>query len=124
MGSDLQVKKIAWRRWQLTQDFSFRIGEVEVTVPAGEETDYASIPRAFWCLVAPDDYPEAAVPHDWLYRTGTVPRVVADAVLLSLLREQGCPRWQRWPMYLAVRAFGWHAWRQHRKREHFNPSTL
>jgi hypothetical protein len=42
-----------------------------VIVPRGFETDYASIPRAFWVILAPTGkHTYAAVVHDYLYASG------------------------------------------------------
>lgn len=81
-------------------------------VPAGFTTDFASVPRALWRLVPPwGPYSPAAVVHDYLYRTGTGTRPDADAAFLGLMKRLGVPAWKRYAMYLAVRAFGWTAWR-------------
>ena len=78
-----------------------------VIAPAGFVTDYASVPRApftYWLFGGIGD--EAAVVHDFLYETGTVPREVADNVYLEALGAMAIPKWQRGPMWAAVRVFG------------------
>ena len=40
-----------------------------IVVPAGFETDLASVPRAAWALIAPWDVARAAIVHDILYKT-------------------------------------------------------
>jgi len=56
-----------WR--VLEQPFSFlSFWHGEITVPAGFDTDYASIPRIFWPIYPPDgEYAPAAILHDFLY---------------------------------------------------------
>lgn len=78
-----------------------------VIVPAGFVTDYASVPRApltYWLFGGIGD--EAAVVHDFLYEKGKVSREVADDVYLEALGAMGIPKWQRGPMWAAVRVFG------------------
>ena len=51
-------------------------------VPAGFITDFASIPRLFWTVVGhpAGKYAQAAVLHDYLYRTNSVSRAKADSL--------------------------------------------
>ncbi len=91
---------------------------VSVDVPAGFETDFASVPRFFWRIVPPfGRYSPAAVVHDFLYFSGQVSRKDADETFYRLMGSLGVPDWKRWAMYYAVRAFGWIAWNEHRKRK-------
>lgn len=82
------------------------------TVPAGFETDFASIPRVFWTLVGhpAGQYAQAAVLHDWLYRTKAVPRAEADRIFREAMVVLQVPAWQRWAMWAAVRVAGWAAY--------------
>lgn len=78
-----------------------------VRVPAGLETDLASVPRFFWRVAAPWDALEPPAVHDWLYRRAAeYPRWMADLIFLLALRDAGVARWRSVAMYLAVRAFG------------------
>ena len=82
------------------------------------ETDFASVPRAFWRLVPPaGPYSRAAVIHDWLYRSGLVPRAQADRIFRELMRAMGVEPWRREGMYWAVRVFGAAAWNEYRNKE-------
>lgn len=86
---------------------SARTGE-RIVVPAGFQTDFASVPRLFWNIFPPiGRYAKAAVIHDWLYRTGLVPRAVADAYLLEAMLDCGSPWYERYPIYHQVRLWGW-----------------
>ena len=81
-------------------------------VPAGFTTDFVSSPRWLWWIVPPlSRASRAAVVHDYLYgkRLGT--RKAADVVFLRLLERCFVPKWKRYAMYAAVRAFGWMSWR-------------
>lgn len=88
------------------------------TVPKGETTDLASIPRFFWrILPVMDKHHRAGVLHDWLYRTGRESRVKSDAIFLTAMRDDGVPAWKRWGMWAAVRMFGWLFWGQARRNQ-------
>jgi hypothetical protein len=92
--------------------YSRRLGRI--SIPAGFDTDFASVPRVpiiFW--LTGDTSRKAAVVHDWLYRTQTVSRHVADAVLFEASDNE--PLWRRVVMWAGVRAFGWVAWRANRR---------
>ncbi len=83
-----------------------------IRVPAGFVSDFASVPRIFWRVAPPwGPYSEAAVVHDWLYRTG-YPRAEADATFRRLMARAGVRFPLRWAMWVAVRAFGWMHWRR------------
>jgi len=86
-----------------------------ITVPTGFVTDLASVPQALWNIFPPfGKYTEAAVIHDYLYKTGGhIPghlRVYtkgdADNIFkdASRLCEVGSVKSQL--MYWAVKAFG------------------
>lgn len=55
--------------------------------------------------------------HDKLYRAQVIDRVVADAVMLSILESDGVPVDVRTLIYHQVRLFGWIAWHGN-KRKH------
>jgi len=58
-----------------------------VTIPAGFDTDFSSIPAALqWMLGDYRRYDIAGVVHDWLYRVGA-PRGAADAVWRHIARS-------------------------------------
>lgn len=91
-------------------------------VPAGFETDFASVPRFFWRILPPiGSYKAAAVVHDFLYAAGSkVTRRLADAIFYEAMYAQGVSAWKRVAMYWAVRMFGFLAfhgrgatWRVH-----------
>lgn len=78
-----------------------------LTVPAGFETDFASVPRIpFAFLMAGGIGERAAVIHDFLcYRRPCTYQVAADA-FDACLRADGVPAWKRILMVRAVRWFG------------------
>lgn len=85
-----------------------------IEVPARFETDLASVPRLLWPIIGPHELsPAAAVVHDFLYRRPTpFDRREADRLLRAIALEH--PHVTKWRVefgYLAVRLFGWVAWR-------------
>ena len=84
-----------------------------IEVPAGFETDFASVPRVLWSLFPPIGlYAKAAVVHDYLYVTHAVDRRTADDILLEACEALGVPMLTRKLLYLAVRIFGAAGWRR------------
>ena len=83
-----------------------RAGEV-FYIPAGFETDFASIPRPIWHILPPaGKWAKAAILHDWLYDQRIFPRKKCDDLFLEALLDTGVPKWLSHIMYRAVRAFG------------------
>jgi hypothetical protein len=112
--SPLMVKYQSDSSWLLVDDFIFksRLCEFPIVVPAGFETDFASVPRIpLAYLLAGDCAHEAAVIHDYLYRTGKADRKTADEVFLEAMEAQGIGAWRRYGMYWAVRLFGGSAYK-------------
>lgn len=118
--NSLQVEKITEDppEWKLTAPLLFDSAVLDeaIEVPAGFVTDFASVPRipfAYWLAGGIGD--AAAVLHDFLYRRGDlfpdVTRQGADRVFLEALAASGVAQWRRELMYLAVRIWGFWAWR-------------
>lgn len=105
----LRVEQIANERW-LVKDVLIYISEAlnrAVLVPAGFETDFASVPRLpFVYLAFGNTAHSAAVVHDYLYSTEQAKRSDADRIFLEAMKVLGIPFAQRWAMYAAVRTFG------------------
>jgi hypothetical protein len=100
-------------KWILTADLVYQsdVAKRTFTVPAGFQTDLASVPRLpLVFLLAGDCAREAAVVHDYLYSTHLVPRDVADAVLREASEVTGVPAWRRWLMWAGVRVGGSSHW--------------
>lgn len=100
------------REFRLLRDLTFHSDRHgRFTVPAMFECDLSSIPLDGFGFGLGTDWPQAGVLHDWLYRMGVVPRGVADDLYREALVACGCgslrARW-RW---LALRAFGWKAYK-------------
>lgn len=77
------------------------------TVPAGFETDFATIPRIPLVFdLFGDCAHRAAVLHDWLYTTKATTQYTADMLLLEAMKCTGMSSWRRYAIYFAVRMFG------------------
>jgi len=122
------IRKIAHqRRWRLEEPLGYRsrAGRVFV-VPAGFETDGASVPRAAWWLYPPfgGDYDRAAVVHDYLYSRaeafvgadhGHLSRGEVDRLFLEMMTVDGFRLTGRHVVYCAVTLGGWLPWRRYRR---------
>jgi len=106
------------RRARLLREHKVRIKELNIVVPTGFETDFASIPRIFWRVVPPwGRYSPAAVVHDYLYATAPGLRKRADKVFLEHMKALGVNWITRKVMYRVVRMGGGFSWRKHREEE-------
>jgi hypothetical protein len=97
-----------------------------IEVPAGFETDFASIPRMLWAIIPPRGrYNRPAIIHDFLYRYAPVDPLTkkactqarADAII-----KEGCENCddrvtRRWTIFLGLKIGGWATWRRYRKAE-------
>ncbi len=101
---------------KLLQEFDYHVG-VETSpdiihVPVGFETDFASVPWGLWTIFPKlGRYSKAAVVHDYLYTSKIRSRHMSDLIFLEAMEVLGVQVWQRYPMYYAVRLFGWLAWK-------------
>ncbi len=121
----LIVEFLGANRWRLAESFEYHLGElgsgVVIRVPAGFETDFASVPRLLWPLLPPTgSYGKAAVLHDYLYATQqiagqSITRAKADEVFLEAMAVLGVGWLKRHTVYWGVRLGGWLAWNQHRR---------
>ena len=83
----------------------------ERTAPRGFETDFASVPRAFWRFAPPGGlYAGAAVIHDWLYINRIDNRLLADQTFLEGMKAAGVSALQRSLIFRAVRLGGAKGW--------------
>lgn len=85
------------------------IGKIEV--PAGFNTDFASVPRIplIYSAFGNKAHREAVV-HDYLYRKDSEPIVSfmkANRVFLEAMKARGKPFYIRHPMYAGVCIGGW-----------------
>lgn len=98
-------------KWRLLADLRYYSESLRrtVEVPAGFETDFASVPRlplAF--LLTGDTAHAAAVVHDWLCEhPGQLGTATIDRVFREAAEASGVPWWRRWVMFGAIRAADW-----------------
>ncbi len=112
------------KRFRLYNDFTYLWGQTKIPVPAGFETDFASIPRIFRIIIPKlGRWNKAAVIHDYIYQNRiigmtsynilfTFNRKQADIVFRDAMRDLGVAKWKRYVMYWGVRVGGWMAWRK------------
>lgn len=85
-----------------------------IEVPAGAETDLASVPKFLQLLSswfdADGQSRRPAVVHDWLYTTHQLSRAEADKFLRISLISEGVPVSVAWVYWSGVRTFGWKFW--------------
>lgn len=102
--------------FKVESDWTYNGARETYTVPAEFVTDGASVPWFFWWVCPPikPRYLAASVLHDFLYSTKPVSRKDADLTFYRVMIEDGEQLWRAYGMYLAVRLFGWLAWRRKR----------
>jgi hypothetical protein len=104
--------------WQLLEDYQYTIGvNTVITVPKGYITNFGTIPRCLFYIVAPDELREASVVHDFLCNENFLldgepfysgfSRRVADAILYDHMRKLkiGIPR--TYMVYFGVRLWAY-----------------
>ena len=98
-----------------THEFRVIVKGITITVPAGFETDFGSVPRLVRWAVSVVDGLEGSLVHDFLYRVpGSHTRAWSDEVMTTLDIGQ-MAEWRREVKYQGVRAFGQPSWDNARK---------
>lgn len=101
--------------WWVHQEFHYwsdLLGR-RIVIPKGFKTDGASVPKVFQNILSPTGpYFAAGIVHDLLYRWQKFSRRQSDDALLEGMWVLRCKPWQYGAIYLAVRGFGWNAWRK------------
>lgn len=107
------------RMWRLQEPLAYHVGSADsghvIEVPAGFQTDLASVPWfRRWLVSSWKGNARAAVVHDYLYaahgrRRYGLSRSQADGIFLEALGVTGAKH--RWLMWAAVRLWGGTAWR-------------
>jgi hypothetical protein len=100
------------KRWVTLKEIAYHSKTFgRVTVPAGYSTDLDSVPRIpFAYAWLKGRATKSAVVHDWLYYNKH-DRKKADKIFLNAMKDEGVAAWRRLPIYSAVRAFGWLAYK-------------
>ena len=104
---------VAPYRWRLVEDFGYQTqaGNILV-VPAGFETNFASVPRLLWPILPLSDavYDKAAVLHDYAVSHRHLigySRMDCHRLFREVLLFSGCGRVKTGVMYGAVVVFCW-----------------
>lgn len=109
---DISARDSAWVTVRSIKYKSDKAGEI-IEIPAGFETDLASIPRMFTGLIPVNGrHRNAAIVHDYLYvsKPDWCSRAMADGIFLEAMAVLGEAGWRRYAMYAAVRVGGWVYW--------------
>ena len=115
--TDLSVRCINDGCWKLDAPLTYQSDIVgRIDVPAGFETDFASVPRVpiFFTLFSDRAHREAVL-HDYGYRCDSIPvmeRSTVDDLFLEAMKERGKGFFVRYAMWAGVRLGGWTAWRK------------
>ena len=107
--------KKRWGRkvYRFTQDYRYSFYRngvlLEILIPKGYETDFASIPWPLHYIIHPDwKWARAALVHDWLC-SDKAPRFITDAIFRHIMQEDGVH--MRCVLFYSVRLywvlFGW-----------------
>ena len=106
--ADVEVKQVDAKNWELLAPLTYK-GKVETfDIPAGMQTDFASVPRPFvWLIPRYGVYTKAAILHDYLWRqhakAGKMTWADADGIFRRAMRELGVAFLRRWLTWSAVR---------------------
>ncbi len=123
---NLVLRKLNGRAWALAAPFRYRSTTLArwIEVPAGFETDLASVPWfARWYVSVDGDHTKPALIHDFLYSessAGAFPGVTrrdADRVFLEALAVRGVAPIRRHILHAAVRIGGGKSFRADRVKK-------
>lgn len=108
---DIILKAYDNLKWKVAQPVKFIIGNKEIEIPEGFETDLASVPKILWSFCPPfGKYTSAAILHDFMYSEyctdPIISREVADKLFLLIMDKHGVSGGLRKAMYRAVRLAG------------------
>ena len=117
---NLKVNIIKEDVFILLEDVTVEALGYKITVKKGFDFDGASIPQALWSVYGnplSGKFRIAALVHDALYASQKLPRELADAIFLDLMKQHEVEYLKRQTMYYAVRSAGWYVWKKHREPE-------
>jgi hypothetical protein len=95
--------------FRLLKDVVYEDHYVKYVVPAGYETDFASVPRCMsWAYPSSGQYNPAAIVHDYLItevleNQHAIESNHVDEVFRLAMQELGVPWYRRWVMWSGVR---------------------
>jgi hypothetical protein len=99
--------------YRTLKQYIFIVRDLYIIIPAGYQTDFASVPRWLWSFIPPvGRYNLASLVHDYLYDNQIGTRKEADKIFLDLMLQYGVHRWGAHCMYWGVRLGGKKWWRE------------
>ena len=117
---NLKVNIIKEDVFILLEDVTVEALGYRIRVKKGFDFNGASIPQALWSVYGnplSGKFRIAALVHDALYASQKLPRELADAIFLDLMKQHEVGYMKRQTMYYAVRSAGWYVWRRNTKEE-------
>lgn len=109
IGADISAARQPDGTWTLNRKLVYHsdVTGKTYTIPRGFNTDFASTPRLpVVYLLTGNTAHQAAVIHDYLYRTGFEDRATSDAIFREAMGVSGVPAWRKWLMWAGVRVGG------------------
>jgi len=102
----LYKEKLAPHRWQILEDVQVTLSNGDLLfIPKGYITDFATVPRLCWGIVATiGNHNLATLIHDYLLTDSSYDRSFIDNEMLYWLKLSGVRRFKGILMYYAVRA--------------------
>ncbi len=113
----LELRDFSKNEFYTLKEFTYFIGSEDSTdfiiIPKGFVTDGASIPKWLWPIVGHPfaEFRQAAVVHDFLYRTHIRTKNDSDKIFLEAMEVLEVKKWKRDIMYWAVSTFGEKSWK-------------
>ena len=96
--------------FRVAEPFTFEIGRLgsglAITVPAGFESDLASVPAWALRLIDAGALARAALLHDYLRERLAFSKIEGDAIFLTAMAADDVKPWQRELVFAAVRLNG------------------
>lgn len=108
------------KTWVIRAPFTYEVGELGsgevIEVVEGFQTDFASVPRPLWPIVARwGRHGKAAIVHDWCYWDQSYTKERSDEIFREAMGVLGVSGWRKFLIYQAVRWFGGGSWRGNRR---------
>ena len=99
--------------WILQEPLVYENDKYIITVKAGFDFDFASIPKLFTNILPKNgqEYDRAACLHDALYASRWLPKAECDRLFYEAMLSDGVSKYRAWSMYQAVKWFGHSAYK-------------
>lgn len=105
--------------WILEEDLVYENDKYIITVKAGFDFDFASVPKIITNILPKNgqEYDRAACLHDALYASNWLPKSECDRLLYEAMLADGVNKTKAWTMYQAVKWFGGSAYKPNNDSE-------